>query len=418
MTARILVVDDVLANVKLLEAKLSAEYYSVLTAMNGFEALRIAQEQKPDLILLDVMMPQMDGFDTCRKLKDNPETASIPVVMVTALDQPSDRVKGLAAGADDFLTKPPNDLALFARVRSLLRVKMMMEELQLRGETFRDLGMEDDSTPAGGVLPSGKLLLVDDRPDAEEAFASVLRKALPIEVSRATSRPEMAKAIRAVKPDIFVVNATVQGEDGLRFCLDIRSAPESRHSSIILLVEHNDYEAIARCLDLGANDYVMRPIDENELVARVKSQLLRKHYADKLRENVHHNLRAAITDPLTGLYNRRYAAPHLESAMRRNKQDGAEMAALLLDIDRFKSINDTYGHGVGDEVLKIFANRINEKIRSVDLAARIGGEEFLILLPETRIEEACEIAERLRAAIAGTPFPVLPDGKGLPVTVA
>src|SRR6476620_8813653 len=119
MTARVLVVDDVPANVKLLEARLSAEYFDVVTASGGEEALAICERAECDLVLLDVMMPDMDGFEVCRRLKCNPLTHHIPVVMVTALDQPSDRVRGLEAGADDFLTKPVSDIALISRVRSL-----------------------------------------------------------------------------------------------------------------------------------------------------------------------------------------------------------------------------------------------------------------------------------------------------------
>lgn len=105
MTARVLVVDDIPANVKLLEARLLAEYFDVVTAEDGFKALAICDEEQVDIILLDIMMPGMDGFEVCERLKANPKTAHIPVVMVTALDQPSDRVRGLKAGADDFLTK-------------------------------------------------------------------------------------------------------------------------------------------------------------------------------------------------------------------------------------------------------------------------------------------------------------------------
>src|SRR6202165_3580708 len=127
MSARILVVDDVPANVKLLEARLSAEYFDVLTACNGAEALAICARAECDLMLLDVMMPDIDGFEVCRRLKTNPATHHIPVVMVTALDQAADRVAGLDAGADDFLTRPGADLVLIARVRSLVRLKMMTD---------------------------------------------------------------------------------------------------------------------------------------------------------------------------------------------------------------------------------------------------------------------------------------------------
>src|SRR5919106_6073352 len=142
MSARILVVDDVPANVKLLEARLSAEYFDVLTASNGAEALDLCSRSECDIILLDVMMPDMDGFEVCRRLKSNPATHFIPVVIITALDSPSDRVRGLEAGADDFLTKPVSDIVLIARVRSLTRLKMMTDELRMRAITSLEIGME------------------------------------------------------------------------------------------------------------------------------------------------------------------------------------------------------------------------------------------------------------------------------------
>ena len=127
MSARVLVVDDILPNVKLLEAKLASEYYDVLTATNGMDALEKVASQSPDIVLLDVMMPGMDGFEVCARIKADPSTAHIPVVMVTALTDTADRIKGLEAGADDFLSKPLNDIALMSRVRSLVRLKMTVD---------------------------------------------------------------------------------------------------------------------------------------------------------------------------------------------------------------------------------------------------------------------------------------------------
>jgi two-component system cell cycle response regulator len=135
MTARILVVDDIPANVKLLEARLLAEYFDVMTAADGYTALAICERNQVDLILLDIMMPGIDGFEVCERLKASQKTAHIPVVMVTALVQPADRVRGLKAGADDFLTKPVNDLQLISRVKSLLRLKTLSDELRIRADT-------------------------------------------------------------------------------------------------------------------------------------------------------------------------------------------------------------------------------------------------------------------------------------------
>src|SRR5215470_6095871 len=166
MSGRVLVVDDVEANVKLLEAKLSSEYFDVLPAFNGPTALKIADTELPDVILLDVMMPRMDGFEVCRQLKANPRTADVPVVMVTALSDVANRLHGLEVGADDFLTKPVNDIALFARVRSLVRLKRMMEELRVREDICRQLGGPD--APAAEDGGTARILIVDDD---EFAFA-------------------------------------------------------------------------------------------------------------------------------------------------------------------------------------------------------------------------------------------------------
>src|SRR6201995_4540672 len=143
MTARVLVVDDILSNVKLLEAKLAAEYFDVFPAFNGLECLAKIKDTAPDIVLLDVMRPAMDGLEGGRRIKADPRTAHVPVVMVTALDQSSDRVAGLEAGADDFLTKPVDDAALFARVRSLVRLKMMTDELRMRESTGQGMGLID-----------------------------------------------------------------------------------------------------------------------------------------------------------------------------------------------------------------------------------------------------------------------------------
>src|SRR5246127_5175005 len=183
MSARILVVDDVPANVKLLEARLSAEYFDVLTAANGAEALKMCQRAECDMILLDVMMPDMDGFEVCRRLKTDPLTHHIPVVMVTALDSPADRVRGLEAGADDFLTKPVSDIVLLTRVRSLTRLKMMTDELRMRALTSLEIGVQaPERSAVSDTGKGGRILLVDDRPSSYERLTPLLAEDHAVDV--------------------------------------------------------------------------------------------------------------------------------------------------------------------------------------------------------------------------------------------
>jgi two-component system, cell cycle response regulator len=175
MTARVLVVDDIPANVKLLEVRLAAEYYDVKTASNGPDAIAMCERGECDIVLLDVMMPGMDGFTACEILKASPRTAHIPVVMVTALDQPADRLRGLEAGADDFLTKPVNEMALLARVKGLVRLKMLTDELRARAAASKDVGLDDPDNIAiveNGL--GGRILLVDDRAASVDRLVSSL----------------------------------------------------------------------------------------------------------------------------------------------------------------------------------------------------------------------------------------------------
>ncbi|MEO1330163.1 MAG: PleD family two-component system response regulator [Pseudomonadota bacterium] len=422
MSAKVLVVDDVAANVKILEAKLTASYFNVLTAYSGAEALEVAERELPDLILLDVMMPGMNGFECCRRLKANPELSHIPVVMVTALDQPDDRVRGLEAGADDFLTKPPNDLALFARVRSLVRLKMMIDELRMRGDTFRDFGLGDAyGAPCATEDPSGRVIVVESRQPRARAISEALSARLPVFCRMTDSRNAALAAARRDAPDVFVISDRIGDTDGLRLCSELRSTPETRQTALIVLVDDGDNETIAKALDLGANDYLLRPLDENELVARVRSQLLRKSYADRLRENVYNTMRMALTDPLTGLYNRRYVDQHLGRQIEHSRASNQPLSVMLLDLDHFKRVNDEHGHAAGDAVLVEFAQRMRQCVRGVDLIARQGGEEFMIAMPETDAEAAMIAAERVRVAVAEAPFLVGSDGAAptpLKVTVS
>ncbi len=415
MTARVLVVDDIAVNVRLLEAKLSAEYFHVQTASGGEEALSKIHDDPPDIVLLDVMMPGMDGFEVCRRMKQDPACAHVPVVMVTALDQPSDRIKGLDAGADDFLTKPVDDLSMFARVRSLVRMKSMFEELRMREETRQNLGLPDETALAIESDPTGTILFVDDRPDLPVWIDSLSR--LGNDVTGISDFGEALARTGEQSYDAIVVNVSSPSFDGLRLISEIRANPALRNTPVISLLAAGEHRKLAQALDLGATDYLHLPLDRSEFLVRVKTQLRKKRYTDLLRQNVQRGIEMALRDHLTGLFNRRYLSQHLETLLK-CASAAKPISLLIMDIDYFSRVNNTHGHLAGDDVLRQFAERLAENIRGIDLACRYGGEEFVVVLSDTEPSVACLIAERLRRAVEKSPFAVEQASAQIPITVS
>ena len=415
MSARVLVVDDVEINVKLLEAKLASEYFHVVTAGDGVAALAQARRERPDIVLLDIMMPLMDGFEVCRRLKADPTTSDIPIVMITALSDSANRVRGLEAGADDFLTKPVSDIALFARVRSLVRLKRMTDEWRLREETYGRLAaLADGEAKASEDTRPARIIVFEDRPLSAQRILETLSGH---SVVHAASSAE-AETTAATGADLLVL-ALSEKEDTLRLVAELRATEATRSVPILLIGEVEELARLAKGLDLGATDYLVRPLDRNELVARVRTQIRRKRLQERLRDTYQRSLSMALTDSLTGLYNRRYLTAHLEGLMARATAGAEGPALLAIDIDRFKSINDSYGHPGGDAVLCEISQRIARNIRPFDLVARYGGEEFVVVMPETPIAVAEAVAERLRLAIANEPFvsPEMPAGIQVTISI-
>src|SRR5438270_3981992 len=416
MTARVLVVDDVELNVKLLEAKLSSEYFEVIVADNGPTALELAESELPDIILLDIMMPRMDGFEVCRRLKANPRTTDIHVVMVTALSDVADRLRGLEAGADEFLTKPANDTALFARVRSLVRLKRMMEELRLREEVCRRFGnAESEGGLAEDAGRAGILLLEEN----DGAAARIIDTLAPVAATtrRAQTCAE-AQTLLDGSVELVIASLTMPDGDPLRLVSQWRASEATRQLPILLLAEERALPRLAKGLDLGANDYLVRPVDRNELLARARTQIRRKRLQDRLGENYRRSLSLALTDDLTGLYNRRYVFAHLSELIVRHAEGGSQTAVMIFDIDHFKRVNDRFGHPAGDDVLRALAARAQRNVRSVDLVGRLGGEEFVVVMPETNLSGAAVVADRLRLAVCEQPFNLPANGELVPVTIS
>lgn len=413
MTARILIVDDVPANLRLLETRLSAEYYQVATAQDGQEALRVANSWQPDLIFLDVMMPNMDGYEACRRLKADPETLHIPVVMVTALAEPSERLHGLEAGADDFLTKPVEYDTLLARTRSLVRLKRMLDELRARGETARALGVAGESPVVNSIAGARALVIDDDEEAAQDLQDSLSREG--VIPGRAATEAEAIALTAAIPFDMIVLSLSMQSDDPLRLASRLRAADTTHDIPLLLIAEHAQRDRLLRGFDLGANDWLMRPIDENELRARARNLVKRKFYQDRLRADVGSALEMALTDPLTGFYNQRYLMRHLRGLLATGQANG--IAVMMIDVDHFKQINDVYGHPAGDQALKAIAEMLRNRTRVFDTVARYGGEEFVVVMPGAGGGEVEGAAERLRSSIEQMAFAPLP-GTPIRMTVS
>lgn len=410
MSARILVVDDLAPNLHLFQVKLQAEYYDVVTARSGIEALEVASKEKLDLILMDAIMPGMNGFEACRRLKANPETWHIPVIMVTALEETKDRIRGLEAGADDFITKPIDDFNLMTRVKSLLRLKMVTD--QLLSHTGHTVG---NSRPVVEQIykKTGRIMIVDDH----ERRAQQLSE--PLSAHDVTIVSDPVKAINAAKGnyDLVIISLISDGFDGLRVCASLRFNAESRDVPILVIGDPENQDRLVRAYDIGVNDSVLRPVEKQELGARVGTQLRRKFYSDSLRENFNENLEMVVADTLTGLGNRRYFDRGVEPFMDvLNGSAKTPFTVILFDIDHFKRVNDILGHDMGDHILKEVAARLVTNMRAVDIVARYGGEEFMIAMPETIEEDGYVAADRIRALIAGTPIYV--DGEALTITMS
>ncbi|MGC0372058.1 MAG: hypothetical protein DGJ47_000763 [Rickettsiaceae bacterium] len=390
MTATILVVDDLEQNIKLLEAKLLSEYYTVLTASSGSKALEVLKNNKIDIVLLDVMMPGMDGFETCQAIKSDPETNHIPVVMVTALTDVEDRVKGLESGADEFLTKPINDTALFARVASLTRMKTVVDELKLRNKINAEFGEELVSIEDN--FSNCKILLLDDDIAQAKNIKSQLIS-LTDKITRHNNVEELLTS-ESSPPDLVIISCQTE-EDPLRIAMMLRSNSKYSNIVIMLLAQEEDMPIVIKGMELGVNDYFLYPVEQSELQARAKTQLRKKIYQDNLRKELEEKVDLSTKDGLTGLFNRRYFDVHIKQMTEKVITSSKKLSLILLDLDNFKEVNDNYGHQSGDQVIKSFSKILKDSCRITDLIARYGGEEFIILVGNADINTSDKIAQKI-----------------------
>jgi two-component system cell cycle response regulator len=392
---KILIVDDDPTNVKLLAAKLGDADYTIIKAYSGDQALQKARNESPDLVLLDIIMPAMNGFEVTARLRNCAETADIPIILVTALDGSDNKTRGLEAGADDFLNKPVHTAELKARVRSLLRLKRYGDQLKARAHATGMVLSPFSSDDALTDLRLPHLLIVEDSP-ADAKLIKHLLNSLACCISTAQSGEEALSICNNHKIDVMILDMLLPGLDGYEVARRIKEAAATQSIQIIVVTSLQDIESKIKGFEFGVDDYLVKPFNFNEFRARVNSLIKKKAYHDKLMGNFEVAVHAAITDKLTGVYNNGYFQHYLKNELRRADRHHHPVSLLMLDIDDFKLVNDRHGHLAGDNLLKEIAAKLDQSIREIDSLARFGGDEFAIILPYTPKEAAAAIAERIR----------------------
>jgi len=417
MIGRVLVVDDVATNRIVMKVKLEAAGYVPVVAASGAACLAVCARDVPDLILMDVTLPDMPGVDLLRRLRADPATSAVPIVMLTANQTDHLRVAAFRAGADEFFYKPVDDQVLLARIRHFMRAGDQVEGFDVANKTAIALfGLAEQASVF--YVPC-TVAIVAQRSETAVRLRRMIAAHLPDRIVIMSADEALTAGLKSgAAPDVFLIEADVGGAaGGLRLMSELRSRTNTRHAAISIMVPDAGHAGAAMAFDLGANDVVSAALCPEEIALRLSRQLLRKREADAKRASVQDGLRLAMIDPLTGLHNRRYGIAQLGAIAERAQKDGSGFAVMVVDLDRFKSVNDRWGHAAGDAVLVEVADRLARNLRTGDLLARIGGEEFLIALPDTALPEARSIAERLCLAVHQEPVRLADDIK-IRVTVS
>ncbi|SHH60658.1 diguanylate cyclase [Cognatishimia maritima] len=416
MPGKILIIDSVATNRIVLKVRLTSAFYDVALAASSKEARAMIKQDLPDLILVNSNLEDRPATDFCAELRNAKATAHIPMVMICNFEDREQRLHALKAGVSDILVRPLDDSVLQARLRSLLRSHETAEESKIRNETNHALGFAES---APDFVQRARVQIAT--PDAATAvrWAAVLKPMMPYELTPKVYAETLKDIAEAKTPDVFVIAMDHQKPEGaLRLVAEIRARATTRHAGILMIMSDERRRTLVDALDLGAHDVMVNGFDPDELALRVSRLVSQKRLSDRQRDNVNISLQAAVTDPLTGLFNRRYAMPQLRRMQAHALAKKRSFAVILADLDHFKQVNDRFGHAAGDAVLSEVAQRLRDGVRSVDLVARIGGEEFLIVLPDADETNARETADRLCDKIKATPICIPELEGGLTVTMS
>ncbi|MCX7300190.1 MAG: diguanylate cyclase [Rhodobacterales bacterium] len=435
MSGRIVIVDSIATNRIMLRATLKSAHHDVITCATLAEAEALLASGNTDVALFDLALNPNEALDFCQRVKADPATSPVRLIALATRIRPdrdegaanpwrqngSDRIAALRAGADDVLDKGISPDLLLASIRAALRARNKSRELAFRDGPERVHGFAEATE---GFVRAARIALITARPDALHPAIVKVMSRQPGPSSIHGLGEVVTNTGNAPPVDLYIVDAvTPDGAacpDLVRSISDLRADATSRHAaSLVILPKGADNDA-AIALDLGANTQVTDEINVDELAHRVRSLIRRKQRDDRQRDNIRHELHEATIDSKTGLYNERHARRKLERMADHALTSGAGFGVMMLDIDHFKTINDTWGHPVGDRVLAEVARRLRDNLRAVDLVARVGGEEFLVVIPENTAENVLIAAERLRHVIDRAPFDAssASNRPGIPVTLS
>ena len=419
MHGKILIVDPIATNRIGLKVKLSSAYYDVIQASSIAEAKTALEHAQPDVVICSAQLLDGTASDLATELRKQPNASDLPIIAIECSNDQDARLGFLTAGVDAILSKPLNDALLLARVRSLVRSHASDSEWRLHDDTSRALGFAENQTT---FLTSGTAVIVACEKESIASWMPQLGDLLPAKTTIAAvddALDHLKDPSKGTAPDVFVLVMERSGtQEILHLLATLKSHVSTRHSKILIVQTHPNQKLGAQALDMGANDLMPHGFHSGEIVLRINALLKRKQISDQMRATVRNGLEAAVSDPLTGLHNRRYAMPHLDRIAQHAHKAEKPFAVMIADMDHFKQINDTYGHAAGDAVLIEMARRLRENLRAVDLIARIGGEEFLIVLPGAPLVNARNAARRLCKLIGETPFEISGGLKSIKATIS
>ncbi|WP_297771565.1 diguanylate cyclase [uncultured Roseovarius sp.] len=416
MSGKILVVDDLATNRIVLKVKLSASHYDVVQAASDHEAIVMARRHRPDLILANARLSNVTPAEFVTAVRREPALANTPIMLLQPTDCQAERLSALRAGVNDILTKPVHDALLLARLRNLLRQQIDTQDDAGQVDPAQTLGFAE--THSDFELPGRIIIAAPKRTEAQNLKSWLSRGTRHL---FSVTDMDNAMTLSDAEPpaDIYLLRITeAEAETGLRLLAQLKAAQRTRSSPVIVLVDAEAIPLAITLLDMGADDVINGLSDRPELTLRLVKQLHRKRSAERHRTALRDRLRAAMIDPLTGAHNRRFAMPFVQRLITANRESGESFAVMVADLDYFKRVNDSHGHAAGDRVLCEATCLLRAHLRESDMLARIGGEEFLLVLPDTPRRRALRIAERLCRGVRETPIILPGSGTSLTVTIS